>query len=192
MTCRHRFPPCIVARGQRGFSLVESLVVLVVTSLLLTLAAPSLAALQRRTRVASSAEELLAAVVLARSEAIKRNAHVALCKSGDGVSCARSGGWHQGWVVFEDANGNGALDAGEPVVARREPLAPGLLATGNNTVSAYVSYTPQGVAKLVGGGFQAGTITVCSPMDAAGQARQVIINAGGRPRLQKGATAPCP
>jgi type IV fimbrial biogenesis protein FimT len=37
----------------------------------------------------------------------------------------------------------------------------------------------------VSGAFQAGTFTVCRQSAAAVQGRRIIINAGGRPRVQK-------
>ena len=49
----------------------------------------------------ASANDLLASVQLARSEAIKRNVAVTLCASADGTTCAGGGGWEQGWVVRE-------------------------------------------------------------------------------------------
>ena len=42
-----------------------------------------------------------------------------------------------------------------------------------------------GATKLVGGGFQAGTLTLCRQSGRAGEGRQIILNAVGRPRVQK-------
>ncbi|GAC1390668.1 MAG: hypothetical protein NVSMB34_04500 [Variovorax sp.] len=127
---------------------------------------------------------------LARSEAIKRNGRVALCKTVEGVTCATTGGWEQGWIVFSDTNDNGVRDAGEPVIERIEPF-PSMRVTGNTPVSKYVSYVGTGRTKLIGGGFQAGTVTVCAEPGTSDEARQIIVSSVGRPRVQKVSASAC-
>ena len=61
--------------------------------------------------------------------------------------------------------------------------------SGNQNVSRYVSFTPTGATRLIGGGFQAGTLTVCRESAEAGEARQIILNAVGRPRVQRSTVA---
>jgi type IV fimbrial biogenesis protein FimT len=142
-------------------------------------------------RLTSASNNFLSHMYLARSEAIKRNARVALCKSADGATCASSGGWEQGWVVFHDTNNNGLLDAGEPVIARQQALPAALRLTGNQNVAKYVSFEPSGATRTVGGAFQAGTLTLCRQSVASNEARQIILNAVGRPRVQRLEIASC-
>ena len=52
-------------------------------------------------------------------------------------------------------------------------------------------YAPTGESKLVSGAFQAGTITLCNPSLRGGEARTIVINASGRPRVQKAWVASC-
>ena len=178
-------------RALRGFTLIELCVVLTIMSILLGTGAPALSAMLRSSRLTSASNDLLASILLARSEAAKRNTRVVVCKSADGALCASSGGWEQGWIVFQDSNNDGVRESTEEIVWRGHGLSGDLRVLGNLTVARYVSYAPTGEAKLAGGGFQAGTITLCNAGASSQDARQIIINAVGRPRVQKTRVASC-
>jgi type IV fimbrial biogenesis protein FimT len=168
-----------------GFTLLELLVAVTAALVLLLVAAPSLNAAVTSMKLTSTSNNFLSHIYLARSEAIKRNGRVVLCKSADGATCASSGGWEQGWIVFHDTNNNGVIDAGELVIARQQALPAAFKLTGNQNVAKYVSFEPTGSTRLVGGGFQAGTLTLCRQSATSNEARQIILNAVGRPRVQK-------
>jgi type IV fimbrial biogenesis protein FimT len=189
------FPPGLARHRldevKHGFSLVETMMVMALAAGLVVLAAPSLAQLGDSIRLTTASNAFLSHLYLARSEAIKRRGRVVLCKSADGVSCAASGGWEQGRIVFHDLNNNGVADPGEPVFASEEPLHTSLRMTGNVNVARYVSFDPSGTTRLVGGGFQAGTVTLCRQSLGRGEARHIILNALGRPRVQKAAVDDC-
>lgn len=175
----------------RGFTLTEAMVTLAILSLLLGVAATSLADLAHGLRLQALSADLFQQLLLARSEAIKRNGRVVLCKSADGQACTREGGWHQGWLLFHDANHSGSREEDEPVLERLPPLPAGWRLTANQPLASYVAYGPLGGARLVPGGFQAGTFTLCRSSADALEGRQIIINAGGRPRVQKVRLASC-
>jgi type IV fimbrial biogenesis protein FimT len=177
---------------QSGVTLLELMVVLAVSAILLGIGIPSFATLTSSNRLASATNEMVSSLHLARSEAIKRNSRVVMCTSATGTSCAVSGGWHQGWVVFHDANNNAQLNPGETVVLSRQALPAGFSLTGNEHVSKYISYTPGGATKLISGAFQAGTLTLCNESGAPGAARKVVISSTGRPRTVKVGLASCP
>lgn len=168
-----------------GFTLVELMAVLAVAAVLAGGAAPSMTGLVRSIQLSSASNDLLGGLLLARTEAMKRGGRVVLCKTPDGTACADTGGWEQGWMVFHDKNNNGTREESEAVIHHVQALTQGLRATGNLSVARYVSYAPSGATKLVSGGFQAGTLTLCRQSDSAGDARQIILAAGGRPRVQK-------
>ena len=172
-------------RAQRGISLTESLVVLTIAGTLLAAAAPTVADLVRGQRLQAVATDVLQQLMLARSEAIKRNARVVLCKSADGITCADRGAWEQGWILFQDVDNSGRREPHEPVLERLGALPPGWRLTANTPLARYVSYGPFGHAQLTSRAFQAGTFTVCPTSLARVEARQIIINTGGRPRMQK-------
>jgi len=103
----------------------------------------------------------------------------------------RQGGWEQGWIVFHDVNNVGTHQPGDAVVWRTQALSGDLRVLGNLTVAKYISYAPTGEAKLVGGGFQAGTVTLCNVSSKSENAREIVISSSGRARVQKTHVASC-
>lgn len=81
-----------------GFSLIDLLFTLILFGVLLGLAFPSYRHLMVEVRLLSLTEQVKSAIDYARSEAIKRNSVVTLCKSKDGKTCL--GKWRDGWVIF--------------------------------------------------------------------------------------------
>lgn len=82
--------------GCSGFTLVELMVVVAVLAVLQTLAAPAFSGLVSSMRLSTAANSLFSSLLLARSEAIKRNSRAVVCKSATGYACTTSGGWEQG------------------------------------------------------------------------------------------------
>ena len=175
----------------RGFTLLELLVSIAIVAVLVKVAVPALNPVIDSVKLSSATNVFVSGLILARSEAIKRNSRVALCKSLDGLSCTEDGGWEQGWIVFHDANNNSLRENSESILRRTERLSSSLRLTGNQNVARYVSFAPSGATKLIGGGFQAGTLTVCRYSADGGMARQIILNAVGRPRVQKVTVVSC-
>lgn len=170
---------------QRGFTLTETLATLAVLGVLLGVAVTTVADVLHGMRLQAVTGDVFYQLLLARSEAIKRNGRVVLCKSVDGQSCTTEARWEQGWVLFHDANNSGTREPAEPVLQRLQALPAGWRLQANGPLADYVSYGPLGAARLVPGGFQAGTFTVCRTSADTLEARQIVINAGGRPRVQK-------
>ncbi|MGY0556390.1 GspH/FimT family pseudopilin [Lysobacter sp. A421] len=97
----------------RGFTLIELMVTIVVLAILLTIGLPSFQGTLRSNRVATTTNEMVASLALARSEAIKGSQGAGMCASKDGGAC--DGTWNDGWIVWGDSNGSGAFEDGEPV-----------------------------------------------------------------------------
>ena len=74
----------------RGFTTLELLVVLAISALLATLAAPSFGELRRSAGVISSANQMLWSLHYARSSSLVRNLPAAVCLSADGAHCLTS------------------------------------------------------------------------------------------------------
>lgn len=174
-----------------GFTLIELMVVLAVMTILLTQAIPAMTGVMASGKLATLSNSFLSNLYLARSEAIKRNARVVLCKSATGLTCAAEGGWEQGWIVFPDVNNNAALDSGEAIILREQALPSSLRLTGNAPVEDYVSYSHVGATKWTSGAFQAGTFTLCNQSLSNGKARHIIISSTGRPRIEKTTIEEC-
>lgn len=174
-----------------GYTLIEILLAISLTLAILAWAGPAMSGIVVSIKVQAGAQAIADTLVLARHEAVKRNARVVICKSATGSSCRDDGGWEQGWIVFQDPNNNAELDADESVLHREQGLSQALSLRGNTPVSRYVSYTPYGKTKLISGAFQAGTFTVCMKSGHRAEVRQVIINSAGRPRVAKATPADC-
>jgi type IV fimbrial biogenesis protein FimT len=177
---------------QSGATLLELMVTLAVSAILLGIGIPSFAALSHSSRLSAATNELVSALHLTRSEAIKRGSHAVMCPSATGSSCASTGNWDQGWVVFHDANNNAGVDAGEAVILTRPALPAGLRATSKGSTARYISYESSGGTKQITGAFQSGTLTVCSESGSLDSARQIIISKTGRARSARIALASCP
>ena len=169
----------------RGFTLTEAVITLAVASTLLSIGVSTVGDVVHGLRLGGVSNDVLQQLQLARSEAIKRNGRMALCKSADGEHCFDGGGWEQGWILFQDLNNNGMLDAHETVLQRLEPLPAQFLLKANNPLARYVSYDAMGRTLMASGAFQAGTFTLCRVSAGPVEGRQIVINSGGRPRAQK-------
>jgi type IV fimbrial biogenesis protein FimT len=164
----------------RGFTLIELLVTLTLAAFLLGIGIPALRHWIAHYQLTQAHGDLVATLMLARSEAIKRSRPV-LARNTDGT-------WHSGWIVFADTNRNGIRDADEPVL-HRSAVKNGVRATGNTPVRQFVRYVPSGQTKTLGGAFQAGTITLCD--ESKQRVRLLVISATGRVRTALGTAGVC-
>lgn len=166
---------------------MELLVTMSVATILLTLGVPAFQDLIKNNRLTTAANELVGALSLARSEAIKRGVRVTVCKSSTGAACANSGGWDQGWIVFTDPNNNAIFDSGDALLRVREAVQSNLSITGNTNLSDYTSYVARGHSQLTSGAFQAGTIKACD--DRTGNVgKSLVVSQSGRIRVETGAS----
>ncbi|MBA3773868.1 MAG: GspH/FimT family pseudopilin [Ramlibacter sp.] len=170
---------------QLGLTFVEMLVVMAVMAILVPIGISGLGQAATSMRLTSTSNALLSQLHLARSEAIKRNSRVVMCKSDDGLRCTATGGWEQGWIIFHDVNSNALREEAELMIQRGAPLGGNLKFTGNINVARYLAFAPNGATRLVGGGFQAGTLTLCQQSLEANEAREIVLNAVGRPRIRR-------
>ena len=171
----------------RGFTLVEALVALVLLAVLVALAAPSLTGLRQRQQLRGLAEGFWNSLVLARAEAMARQQRVTVCALSAAGDCDATGPWQRGWLVFVDANRNGQREADELLLQRQGALPAGVSLVGNSPVRRGLAYADEGRSVTVGGGFLAGTLTLCR--EGQNEGWDVVVNAVGRPRLEKTA---CP
>lgn len=163
--------------GERGVTLVELLVGLMVAGILLTMAIPGYAFLTNATRLATTTNDLMTALHLARSEAIKRGVLVTVCKTGgNAAGCSATAGWELGWLVFVDGGTPGVVDGADASLWAANGSS-GVRITSKN-YSRYLSYRPNGGSRGTNG-LANGSISIC----VAGSGRDIIINGVGRPRL---------
>lgn len=179
----------VPGRLDRGFTLIEMMVTVVLLAVLIALVTPSFRDLLRDNRAATQANALVGSLMLARSEAIKRNARVVVCRSDTGTSCAGTE-WEDGWLVWPDTDRDGALDndgddipeASEEPIIQAQPALTGRFDLDATVAS--VTYNPDG-SVVAGDDFE----LVPPDSSDADHGRCIAIDATGRPTVTKGA---CP
>jgi type IV fimbrial biogenesis protein FimT len=113
---------------QKGFSLIELMVVIVIMAIIASIAAPSLVNMVNGTKLSTVVAQLATDLNLARSEAIKRNSRVLFCKINTaGTNCTNGTLYHtSGWMVCFDNDKDDACDASTSLapnpIAVHQPL----------------------------------------------------------------------
>ncbi|MFM9438018.1 type IV fimbrial biogenesis protein FimT [Janthinobacterium sp. CG_23.3] len=170
-----------------GFSLVELMVSVAILAILLAAATPAYNGMIMNSTATQYANNLMASTMLARSEAIKRNAPVSLCVSADGASCG-SGGWEQGWLVTCSTSDQVACDSagsGTLVIEYQRAAKAGWKITEAGGLRS-ITFEPSGT------GATAASLTVCRATPSVGtQQRVVRISATGRPSTTKTTDSVC-
>ncbi len=171
----------------RGFTLIELMVVVLIMAILATMAVPSFQTMIQQNRINGYTNELVSALSVARSEAVKRGVSVELLAQGADVS--------MGWVIQVPAAGaNPAI-----VIRNHERLFQARVcpaATCNN-VAVYGNLSSPSPVQLlfnrlggldVGGG---STVVLLPENCTSGRdvGRRIEINAVGRITT---ARVPCP
>ncbi|NOY67755.1 MAG: prepilin-type N-terminal cleavage/methylation domain-containing protein [Gammaproteobacteria bacterium] len=75
--------------NQSGFTLIEVMMVIVLGSIIITLAIPGFRSFIQNNRIVTQTNGLVTSLILARSEAIKRGTRVSVCASSDSSSWQR-------------------------------------------------------------------------------------------------------
>lgn len=118
------------AGSQHGFTIIEILLVIVIMGVFLTLAAPSFVTFTSSQKVKTASFDVYAAMMFARSEAIKRRKCVSLTPTS-------SSDFATGWLVREVVSATCVLDSSaDPVLRTQEPLS-GVTFTTSSTSVVY-------------------------------------------------------
>ncbi|TFW20904.1 GspH/FimT family pseudopilin [Duganella callida] len=167
------------AARRHGLTLIELLIVLALACILLGVGMPSLSESLRRMRLQAATNDLVAAIELTRSQAIARGGKVMLAPLDPSGT-----DWRQGWIVFQDINGNRRPDAGEPLIYRHGPLRDDLRVESRFTsggAQAYLAYNAAGRSCNASNSLAArwGTLSLTQ----GEHARNIKINMLGRVRV---------
>ena len=147
---------------------------------------PGFVDLYRRNLLSAQTERLLSDLHHARSEAIKRNRPVVVCRSEDGTTCAPTrrslSDWGSGWISYVNLDDNKSRDAGE-VLLRVGSAMPAHLSLRFNHWWR-LTFKPNGRAGN-------GTFTLCDP-DL--NQHKITVYLSGRTRISRRREAPegCP
>ncbi|MEO0574912.1 MAG: GspH/FimT family pseudopilin [Pseudomonadota bacterium] len=172
-----------------GYTVLELMLAVAIVAIVAGFAVPSFLSTIRANRTVTINNELVSALTLARSEAIKRGNRVTVCPTADQVSCLAGGTWESGWIVFDDPAGAGAVDSGETILRVWEA------ATGGTTIRAAASFSD--FVSFVGSGETRATPSntdsfyVCNQEGELANGRTITVGVIGYAKTQKGAAA-CP
>ena len=135
-------------RTQAGFSLYELMVTLAIVGIVLMVGIPNMGAFRQNSRMISTANDLHSSFYLARSEAVRAKANITICASADSMddppSCG--GEFEDGWIIFQDDDGDIVVDAGEAIL-RRLPARHESLNIDTTGMGDYFSYAATGLGR---------------------------------------------
>ena len=168
-----------------GFSMVEAMAVLAISSILLALAVPGFQKQLERQRTIAAMHLLASELALARNTAVSRRTPVTVCPSQGGGLCRNDADWSAGWLMYRDPSRSAQPKApGDILQEAREPVHP-TIRIRTSAGRARVRYQPEG--------FSSGTnltLRICAGKQLRGE---VVVNNAGRPRTRQVADGtPCP
>jgi type IV fimbrial biogenesis protein FimT len=162
--------------NNKGFTLIELMIVIAILAILFVVAVPAYKNLQVRQKINGQANFLFSVVYQARSEAIKRSSVVTICKSNNGQACG--GTWSDGWLMFADQDADGALEPSENMITAGRldsQIDTTWSAFGSNN---YIRLTQRGMTLA-----QNGTFKLCPENGDPSFARVVVVSKLARVRL---------
>jgi type IV fimbrial biogenesis protein FimT len=163
-----------MSRRDIGFTLFEMLLTLLLIATIAGFGVPMLAQSAARARITVEIDALFHAVHAARKESIMRRQVISICPSTDGQQCSRGTDWTQGWILFNNRDGDEppVVDAGEPVL-QVHSAGDNLRITANRR-----GFTLRSTQKRATNG----TIVVCDAT-ARVASKALVISYTGRPRV---------
>lgn len=161
-----------------GFTLMELMITVLIVSILAAIAVPNMQEFVKNERLTSQINALISHLMLARSEALKRNQPVILCVSSNGTTCT-GGSASEGWIVYVDADSSSILSTGDEVIKVQQALEGNLTLTNLTTV-IYDNrgFAPNAVA----------TFSLC---DDRGNAYAKVLSISRTGRVRRSGTAVC-
>lgn len=166
----------IAAARSRGTSLIESLVVLSVVAIGLTVATPSFVEFRLRQQMIAARNVFTVALASARMAAVTRQRRLVMCPT-SANRCAGGTRWNKGWLLFVDDNRNERHDAGEAIVDSGAEI-PGIAlasTSGRDHITWFGDGTTPGTNV---------TFTFCDRRGISG-ASALVMNNFGRVRLAR-------
>lgn len=175
-------------KNQSGFTLYELMIVLLIVGVVLSYGIPNMTEFRQNGRMTSTANDLHSSFHLARSEAARSKTNITICASANSMADAPTcgGEFEAGWIVFEDNDGDIAVDGGEAILHRFPPTHDSIIikTTGPDD---YFSFAPTGLGRgNITGTEPVASIVICDVrgnVTAAGgssAARVLVVTPLGR------------
>jgi len=129
---------------QSAFTIIELFLVIIITGIVASFAVPAFKGYVLSGQLEKATNDIVTTLNFARSEAMKRNNWVTVCKSSDGATCDASSVWKDGWIAFDDTNNNGALNAGEQLLRVYPAIVPGFTLNQSGNFDNWLAFQPTG------------------------------------------------
>lgn len=154
-----------------GFTLIELMIAITILGIVIALALPNFRQLMQNNRGSTQANDLVAMIALAKSEALGRGRQVEIR--------ADSGDWSDGWVMRADIDRNGIFtDAADVELLQSDPYSQSTLTHANGDTAIVV----QANGLVAGGAFSFSLVAD----DCYGENnRTVNVTATGTVRITK-------
>jgi type IV fimbrial biogenesis protein FimT len=165
------------ARKDRGFSLLELMIVLIIAAILISAALPSFTSFINNQERKSALYGLMGVFAFARQHAVMTGAIVTVCPLDATDACGRN--WNGDIHAFLDPNNSRRLTAPEALLRTISPSTNGQL-TVRSLSRSYFQFRPTGLVHS-----DLGNVTWCPKSRDASLAGQVIINRGGQVRVAR-------
>jgi type IV fimbrial biogenesis protein FimT len=163
----------------RGMTLLELMMAVSVVAILTAIAVPGFRQFMSNSRTTATTNDLVSALNLARSEALRRASNAVVCASDDQATCSGDTDWATGWIAFADPNADGDVDADE--LLRSWPAVEGGVTVEGGSSS--VTYTAMGMRQLPAAATI--TFTVVAPACNGVHAGETEVQISGAIRSRK-------
>jgi len=168
----------VVLPYSQGQTLVELMITLAVAAILLSVAAPSFTSLRFSNALTNHANEMLGVINFARSEAIRRNIPVRLCRSSTESSntCVTESGAWQYWIVL----------ANDSVIRRGVIPTHNSLHQSSTLIDDTLTFGADGLARTNNTLVNNHYLQIEAPISSVTEnTRRVVLGAGSRINVKK-------
>ncbi|HKR46676.1 MAG TPA: GspH/FimT family pseudopilin [Paraburkholderia sp.] len=174
-----------------GFTLIETMVVIVLLAICATVSTPVFTAWRVRDQVDARANAMLGTLAYARNEAIRRKSRVTVCRVDAARHCLEAGkaclsgiaDWSCGWAVMIER-------AGASIPLRIQPALEAISVASGLTAITFSPPAGQTIGSLRN--FEIAPRAASAAQRSAGWRRCIRIAQGGRARISDGACTGAP